>query len=68
MYFWEIPVTGKTIVARLIGDMYRDLGLIKKGHIVAVGYEHLVADNIVGLAQLTDEQIDIALDGVFFHR
>lgn len=60
------PGTGKTKVAELIGEMYRDLGLLKKGHTVKVEYKDLISEHVGGTVAQTDEQVDKALDGVLF--
>lgn len=66
MVFSGNPGTGKTIVARLVADIFYELGITKENKLIECDRSDLVADYVGQTATKTGKVIDSALGGVLF--
>ena len=66
LVFTGSPGTGKTTVARLIGRLYKAIGLLEKGELVEVDRSDLIAGYVGQTALRTQAKIAEADGGVLF--
>ena len=66
MVFTGPPGVGKTVVARVIGALYRSVGVLKKGHVIETGRSGLVGEYIGSTAPKTQARIHEAEGGILF--
>lgn len=60
------PGTGKTTVARILANLFKQMGLLSKGQLVEVDRKNLVGQYIGHTARQTSDVIDSALGGILF--
>ena len=66
LVFTGNPGTGQTTVARIIGRLYKQIGVLSQGQLVEVDRSGLVAGYVGQTALKTQEQIKKAMGGVLF--
>jgi SpoVK/Ycf46/Vps4 family AAA+-type ATPase len=66
LVFTGSPGTGKTTVARIVARIYKDLGILKKGHLVETDRSGLIAEYVGQTAPRVNAVCDSALGGVLF--
>lgn len=66
MVFIGNPGTGKTTVAKILAEIYKDLSILKSGHLVTATRADLISEYLGQTAEKTTSVFNSALDGILF--
>lgn len=66
MIFKGNPGTGKTTVARIIGQIFKEMGLLKSGHMIEVDRSNIVGEYIGHTAVKVKKEVKRAIGGILF--
>lgn len=66
LVFMGNPGTGKTTVARIVAGILKDLGILRKGHLVETDQSGLIGEYVGHSTAKTNRICDEAMDGVLF--
>lgn len=66
LVFTGNPGTGKTSIARKLGEIFSSIGLLPRGHVIEVDRSKLVSQYIGGTDKLVQQKCDEAQGGILF--
>jgi SpoVK/Ycf46/Vps4 family AAA+-type ATPase len=66
MIFTGNPGTGKTTIARVVARMFKEMGLLKNGHLIETDRGGLIAEYAGQTAKKTEDVFRDALGGILF--
>ncbi|MBR6403104.1 MAG: AAA family ATPase [Eubacterium sp.] len=66
LVFTGNPGTGKTTIARAIGQIYKTLGILERGHMIETDRSGMVAGYMGQTAEKVNEVVNRAMGGILF--